>query len=106
LLAQSFATGFSAVNFDSGSKFSMEIRAMQAALHLKTCVQSGGRIEINDPQLPDGKDVDVIVLFQPGGDGSRHSVVDVLARAPGHLAFQCALDVDAYVQEERQEWER
>ncbi|MCI0739473.1 MAG: hypothetical protein L0Y72_10550 [Gemmataceae bacterium] len=69
-------------------------------------MQSGGRIEIFDAQLPEGKAVDVIVLFQPIANGNGHSIVDVLAQAPGQLAFKNAAEVDAYLQQERQEWER
>ncbi len=42
----------------------------------------------------------------PDIDASRRSVVDILAEAPGHLAFQTAEEVDAYLQEERYGWER
>ena len=79
---------------------------MQAALRLTTSVQPGGRIEITDAQLPEGKAVDVIVLFQPTANGTQDSILDVLAQAPGHLAFNTVAEVDAYVQQERQQWER
>jgi hypothetical protein len=48
----------------------------------------------------------VIVLFQPAANGKRDSILDVLARAPGQLAFKTAAEVDAYLQQERQQWER
>ena len=79
---------------------------MQAALRLTTWVQPGGKIEISDTQLPTGKPVDVIVLFTQLEDATRRSVVDILAEAPGHLAFQPAEEVDAYLREERNAWER
>jgi len=31
---------------------------------------------------------------------------DILAEAPGHLEFQTADEVDAYLQEERDAWDR
>ena len=79
---------------------------MQAALRQTACVQSGGRIEFANAELPEGKTVDVIVLFQPTASDERESIIDVLARAPGQLAFKTAAEVDAYLQEERQAWER
>lgn len=79
---------------------------MQTAVKVTTTVQSGGKIEIADPQLPPGKPVDVIVLFPPEADVSRRSVVDVLAETPGQLAFHNAEEVDAYIREERDAWER
>jgi hypothetical protein len=77
---------------------------MQAALRLTTLVQPGGKIEITDSQLPDGQAVDVILLFPQQADASRRSVVEVLAEAPGHLAFQNAEEVDTYLREERDAW--
>jgi len=79
---------------------------MQTAVKVTTTVQSGGRIEIADPQLPLGKPVDVIVLFPQEADASRRSVVDVLAEAPGQLVFHSAEEVDAYIREERDAWDR
>jgi hypothetical protein len=79
---------------------------MQAALRMTTWVQPGGKIEVTDKQLPAGESVDVIVLFPQPADTSRRSIVDVLAEAPGHLAFQTAEEVDAYLREERDAWER
>ncbi len=79
---------------------------MEAVLRLTTRVQPGGKIEVTDAQLPAGNLVDLLVLFPQPPDSSRRSVVDILAEAPGHLAFQNAAEVDAYIQEERDAWER
>lgn len=79
---------------------------MQAALRMTARVQPGGRIEITNPELPVGQAVDVIVLFSPAARAARRSIVDVLADAPGHLAFRTPEEVDAYLQEERQAWKR
>ena len=79
---------------------------MQTALRLTTWVRAGGKVEFTDAQLPTGKSVDVIVLLPPMTDTSRRSVVDILAEAPGHLAFQNVEEVDAYLREEREAWER
>lgn len=79
---------------------------MQAALKLATTIQPGGRIEILDSQLPVGEAVDVIVLLREASGTVRRSIVEVLAEAPGHLGFQDAEAVDAYIREERDAWER
>ena len=79
---------------------------MQAALHLRTTIQPGGRIEITDKQLPPGANVDVIVLFLPAPSQARRSAVDILAEAPGQRIFKTATEVDAYIQEERDSWDR
>lgn len=78
---------------------------MQSALKLTSIVQRGGRVEISSPHLPPGQTVDVIVVLPPATADARRSVTEVLALAPGHLAFQNAEAVDAYVREERDAWE-
>jgi hypothetical protein len=79
---------------------------MQAALRITSKVQPGGKIEVVNTYLPVGATVDVIVLVPQPTDTSRRSVIDVLAEAPGHLAFQTAEEVDAYLREERNAWAR
>lgn len=78
---------------------------MQSALRMTTLVQSGGKIELVNADLPPGQSVEVIVLLPSPSDISRRSILDVLAEAPGHLAFQSAAEVDAYLSEERDAWE-
>ena len=45
-------------------------------------------------------------LFSQEADTVRRSVTDVLAEAPGHLAFQTAEEIEAYLRGERDAWER
>ncbi len=70
---------------------------MQTALRLIGTVQPGGRVEVSSPQLPSGKAVEVIVLFPQEAAVVRRSVTEVLAEAPGQLAFQTAEEVDGYI---------
>ena len=76
---------------------------MQSALRLSAWVKPGGKIEISDSQLLPGR-VDVIVLVPSVPEPSRASILDVLAEAPGHLIFENAEAVDAYLLEEREAW--
>ena len=78
---------------------------MQAALRMTALVQPGGKIEVTDTQLPAGQAVEVIVLLPSPPSMPRRSILEVLAEAPGHLAFQTADEVDAYLREERDAWE-
>ena len=78
---------------------------MQTALRLTGTVQPGGRVEVSSPQLPSGKAVDIIVLFPREADITRRSVMDILAEAPGRLAFQTAEEVEAFIREEHDAWE-
>ena len=79
---------------------------MRAALHLKTTVLPGGKIEIVDQELPAGESVEVIVLLPTAPASVRRSAVDILAEAPGQRLFKTAADVEAYLQHERDAWER
>lgn len=79
---------------------------MQTALRLTGIVQPGGLVEVSSPQLPSGKTVDVIILFPQENELRRRSVTDILSEAPGQLGFQTAEEVDNYIREERDAWER
>ena len=81
-----------------------EAQTVQKALHLKTTVLPGGRIEIVDQGLPVGESVDVVVSQSPEAAG--RSALDILAEAPGHLLFKTAEEVAAYLKEERDSWDR
>jgi hypothetical protein len=79
---------------------------MQSALRVTTTVRPGGKIEVADPQLPSGQSVDVIVLFRQPLVTGRRSIVDILAEAPGQILFHTPEDVEAYLREERDAWDR
>ncbi len=77
---------------------------MQKALHIRTTVQPGGKIEIVDQGLPVGESVDVVVSQSSASVG--RSAVDILAEAPGHRLFKTAQDVASYLKDERESWDR
>ena len=77
---------------------------MQKALHVRTTVLPGGKIEIADRELPVGESVDVVV--SQATEPERRSVVDILEEAPGHLVFKTAADVAVYLSEEKEAWGR
>ena len=77
---------------------------MQKVLHIRTTVLPGGKIEIEDQELPVGESVDVVVSQSAALE--RRSAVDILAEAPGGLAFKTAADVAAYLKEEKESWGR
>lgn len=80
--------------------------AMKHALHVKTKVLLGGKIEVTDQALPEGEEVEVIVLLPESSSAARRSALDILAEAPGHRRFKTKADVNAYLQQERQAWDR
>ena len=77
---------------------------MQGALHIRTTVQPGGKVEFASPELEAGQSVDVVVTRCSSTE--RRSVVDILAEAPGHRLFKTAKEVDDYINEERSSWDR
>lgn len=91
---------------------------MQQVVQQQVTVQAGGKVELVCPELKAGEIVDVVVSAapdskrssarQPGGGRSRprRSVLDILNEAPGHLLFKTAQEVDEYIREERDSWDR
>ena len=77
---------------------------MEKALHVRTTVQPGGRVEVASPDLEAGQMVDVVVTRSSSTE--RRSVVDILAEAPGHRLFKTGKEVDDYIKEERASWDR
>ena len=77
---------------------------MKETLYFRTTVLPGGRIEIVDPALSDGSNVDVVVHASPGE--ARRSVLDILVEAPGHRLFKTGGEVDAHIRDEREAWDR
>lgn len=79
---------------------------MQSALRITTIVGPGGKIEIESPDLHSGETVEVIILGPETPGTKRKSALDILAKAPGHQLFKSAEEVDAYIKEERDSWDR
>ena len=77
---------------------------MQKALHIRTTVQSGGKIEIVSPELEAGQTVDVVVLHKPTAKG--RSIMEILNSGPERRLFQTAKEVREYLAEEKASWDR
>jgi len=72
---------------------------------ITTTVLRDGRIEIHAPEFAEGQVVDVVIQSRPEHDRNR-SVFEILADYPGHVMFESAEEVDAYIRTERDSWER
>ncbi|MCY3921241.1 MAG: hypothetical protein OXN86_09235 [Chloroflexota bacterium] len=77
---------------------------MRNTLRKRVTVQSGGRLEIMDPDLEAGERVDV--LISPVGPAESRSAWQMISEGPTERVFRTARDVDAYVAEERSSWDR
>ncbi len=67
---------------------------MQEALHVRTTVQPGGKVEIASAELEAGQKVDVVVLHESNTKG--WSIMGILNDCPECLLFQTAEEVRAY----------
>ncbi|HKI32075.1 MAG TPA: hypothetical protein VKA46_09415 [Gemmataceae bacterium] len=80
---------------------------MQTALRLETTILPGHRLEISDPELPEGVKVEVIVVLPEEPATARRSMLEFLATLPpGPLLFRTPEDANRHVREERDSWER
>lgn len=91
---------------------------MQHVIEQRVTVLPGGKIELVCPELQPGDVVDVVVSASPdperssaspSGDGNsspRRSVLDILNDGPRERLFKTAKEVDDYIREERDSWDR
>ncbi len=77
---------------------------MRRALHVRTMVLPGGKVEIVSPELDAGQTVDVVVLHESNTKG--RSVMEILNDGPDRRLFQTAEEVKAYLAEEKASWDR
>ena len=80
---------------------------MQSAIHLKTKILPGRKIELELPQATEGEDVDVFVIMpSPKQSQSRPSVIDILdeihRRRPHGRSTE---EIDRELQAERDAWD-
>lgn len=76
----------------------------QKVIRIQTTVHQDGEIHIKDPSLQSGDDVEVI-LFLPATQ-DKVSAVEILEQLPGHRLYESADEVDAYLADERDSWDR
>lgn len=77
---------------------------MDVALQLQTTILPGHRIEIQAPELPEGRTATVLV-FVDEAPLSKRRLRDILADYPGGQLFRSAEEVDDYLRAEREAWD-
>lgn len=75
-------------------------------IRIETVVQPGGRIEVTAPDLKPGQRVTVAIEMDGAEPERRPTAAEILAEMPGHLEFQTAAEVEEYLREERDSWDR
>ncbi len=78
---------------------------MANAVHIKTTILPGGKIEISAPELPSGKQADVFVVIEGEEPTKKRHALDIISEFRGHGVFKTPEEVDAYIREERDSWE-
>ena len=88
---------------------------MSAVLHREAIVKPDGTIEIATPELQPGQHVSITIEPDQQPDMTqaptnsvepkRHAI-DILGEMPGQRVFKTAEEVDAYLREERESWDR
>ena len=79
---------------------------MVSAVHLEATVQPDGKIELHVPELQPGQRVKVTIETQDSPPTPGRHVIDLVKDLPGHRIFKTAEEVDAYIREELDSWDR
>jgi alpha-D-ribose 1-methylphosphonate 5-triphosphate diphosphatase PhnM len=89
---------------------------MATPVRIETVVGEDGVIEIRAPELTPGQRVTVTIETTNGTPETTETtetpqaeklhVIDIIADLPGHRQFKTAEEVDAYIREERDSWDR
>jgi translation elongation factor P/translation initiation factor 5A len=82
---------------------------MATPVRIETAVGEDGAIQIRAPELVPGQRVTVTIeateTTEEAPVEKRHAI-DILAEMPGHHLFKTTEEVDAYIREERDAWDR
>jgi hypothetical protein len=80
---------------------------MDNAMHIRTRVLPGSRIEVDAPGLPEGEEVDVFLVASGAKDRSHPSILEFLdSLPPGPRSYPTWEEVEKHFQEERESWDR
>ena len=79
---------------------------MNGPLHITTRVLPGNRIEVQSSQFAVGEEVDVAISAKPQSSATRTSFLDNVRNLPPCRLFKTPQQVDAYIREERDSWDR
>jgi len=83
-----------------------EVEAMETALHFKTKVLPGNKVEVTAPDLKEGDPVDVFLMLSTDVS-RRRSILEFLdSLPPGPRSFETWDEIENHFQEERNAWDR
>jgi len=79
---------------------------MDSAVHIKTKVLPGSKIEVTSSSLVEGEQVEVIVVFPTKPHKRRRHMLDILETTPPPRVFKTAEDADRHLEGQRESWDR
>ncbi len=85
---------------------------MSAIIHREAVVGPDGKIEISAPELRPGQRVTITIEPEPEArvaaypPEGRIPMIDLMDEAPGQQLFKTADEVDEYLRQERESWDR
>ncbi|HLZ22952.1 MAG TPA: hypothetical protein VKQ30_12590 [Ktedonobacterales bacterium] len=79
---------------------------MTTAIRKEAVVGPDGKIEISAPELTPGQRVTVTIQAEAPEERQGPHVIDIIKDLPGGRLFKTAEEVDAYIREERESWDR
>ena len=79
---------------------------MAIEVRMKTKVLPGGKIEISAPELIAGQEATIVVTVEDTMLNGHSHVIDLLKNVAGHQLFSGAEEIDTYIREERESWDR
>jgi hypothetical protein len=78
---------------------------MQSAVHIKTTVLPGHKIEIAIPELREGDPVEVFLVLPPMPVIAPRPALEIIEALEGHRLLETPRQVDQYLQGERDSWQ-
>jgi hypothetical protein len=82
---------------------------MATIIQREAVVGPDGKIEISAPELTPGQSVKVTIEAQGAQQPAikkKRPAIEILRETPGQRLFKTAEEVDAYIREERDSWDR
>lgn len=79
---------------------------MEAALRITTKVLPGKKIEVSSPELVEGEAVEILIVLPGPAKRQKRSVMDIIEGGGFPSRGTTAEEVDRYIEQERDSWDR
>ncbi len=80
---------------------------MLKTLRMETTILPGHRLEVSTPELPEGANVQVVVVLSESPKPGRLSMLEFLeSLPPGPRAFKTWEEYEQHLRQEKDSWER